>query len=365
MTTICYYISDYGYGHATRSVALLRKLLMSNIDARIIICASNNVLPFIQASMSGRHRNQLVFRSTSSDLGYVLREGTIQIDIGLFREQYHDYICTLQMEIEREAAFISGARANLVISDISPVPIAAATLARVKSLGISNFTWYTGYEDLLDRELLRPLWDAYSQMDGFIPLAGAREPRWSKAIIQGNVGYYCRTPDQQEVARLINELNPGGDKTVVFFALGMSILASDMEALKIFKDEHYVFVVSSNMNMKGCNVHVISSDYTESQNYAAASDIILTKPGWGTVGEAVVFGKQLLLLDRHWMKEDKNTIHYLNGMYSHQALTWEMLKSMKAVDIFKTTVWSRRRPYGENSERQKQRVVKIIEQFIN
>lgn len=40
MKTICFYISDYGYGHATRSIALIREIVDSCDDVNVIVKTS-------------------------------------------------------------------------------------------------------------------------------------------------------------------------------------------------------------------------------------------------------------------------------------------------------------------------------------
>jgi len=37
MKTISFYISDYGYGHVSRSIALIRDIVNSNKDINIIV----------------------------------------------------------------------------------------------------------------------------------------------------------------------------------------------------------------------------------------------------------------------------------------------------------------------------------------
>lgn len=143
MKTICYYISDYGYGHATRSIAIIRALTLYTPNRYHIIIRSGNALGFIRDSLRDLDMINLDFRECASDLGYILKKDSI-----------------LQEEVD------------LVISDISPVPICSAKLANVKSMGISNFMWYTAYQQLIDQEFLKPLYDA------FIHLSGSIEPRW-------------------------------------------------------------------------------------------------------------------------------------------------------------------------------------------
>ena len=37
MTNICFYISEYGYGHASRDIAIIRRLLYEFNDEKICI----------------------------------------------------------------------------------------------------------------------------------------------------------------------------------------------------------------------------------------------------------------------------------------------------------------------------------------
>ncbi len=36
MKTVCFYISDYGYGHAARAIALIRELVLHDENVRVI-----------------------------------------------------------------------------------------------------------------------------------------------------------------------------------------------------------------------------------------------------------------------------------------------------------------------------------------
>lgn len=324
MKTLGYYISDYGYGHAARSIAIIRSLLHRG-HYRVVIC-SGKTLGFLQDSLQGLggHIN-LHFRECSSDLGYILKPHSIEPDLDVFKQEYADYISNMSMDIQREADFISTEKMDLVISDISPIPIAAAKLARVRSLAISNFTWYTAYQQLIDTNHLVPLSAAYSKTDFYIHLAGSTEPRWEQRG-STKAGFFCRTPNIEEVRRLRNVLNPDQNKLIVYFPLGMSIQAGSLDSFKMWQNDSCLFVVSANMITSHKNAHKIPENYTESQNYVAASDVIITKPGWGTVSEGVLFNKPLILLNRGLMNEDQNTITEITGRHVYRLVQWDELK---------------------------------------
>ena len=130
----------------------------------------------------------------------------------------------------------------------------------------------------------------------------------------------------QEIRKLKSQLNPDGSKLIVYFALGMNINVDDLNEMAMWADDSCQYIVSSNMSVERSNVFVIPSHYTESQNYLAISDLVISKPGWGTVSEAVCLNKPLLLVDRNSFTEDQNTVNALNGIHPYRQIEWEPLK---------------------------------------
>ncbi|WP_201009132.1 hypothetical protein [Paenibacillus glycanilyticus] len=322
--SIAYYVSDYGYGHATRSIAVIRALLqVAEQPYRLVLCSSDKVLAFMQASLSG-YQEIIQYRRCISDVGYVLQPDSIEPDTVAFAAKYHGYMENLPYEAAREADFLRTAEVNLVISDISPIAFAAAKQAEIPSLGISNFTWYTAYLEMIDHSALQPLFDVYAAMDYFFRLEGAFEPDWGqRGTFQAD--FFSREVDQQEVSRILQTINPGRQKRVVYFGIGMSINVQELAALKLWDDDACLYIVSSNMKVEHKNIVAIPASYTESQNYVAASDLVISKPGWSTVGEAVALRKPLLLLHRSKMKEDKNTILALQDRHPYRMIEWGQL----------------------------------------
>ncbi|WP_188533125.1 glycosyltransferase [Paenibacillus abyssi] len=358
MITVSYYISDYGYGHAARSIAVIRSLLQfSGNRLRIIICCSK-ALSFIKESLKEYDQEIIEYRNVSTDLGYILKQGSIQPDIDRLTVEYLKYIEGFPQLVERECKFLRQENISLVISDISPIPFAAANAVNIKSVGISNFTWYTAYTQMLEEHLLTPIKEAYSQMDYFVSLPGADEPYWGR---YGHLraGFFCREPLEKDLEQLSYQLNLNGSKIVVFFALGMSIGVDDLKGMQMWEDDSCLFIVSSNMDIDHKNVIRIPEHYTESQHYVALSDIVISKPGWGTVSEAVSLGKPLLLLKRDSFVEDDNTVAALNDNHPYKQIEWEQLKHLSITRELVESLNSRTTKQAAN--RRNENLQKIVE----
>jgi hypothetical protein len=75
-----------------------------------------------------------------------------------------------------------------------------------------------------------------------------------------------------------------------------------------------LFLVSGNTAVEGKYIVKIPEDVTETQNYIAACDPVISKPGWGNVSEAVRSERPLLVIERGFMREDQNTITDSGGI---------------------------------------------------
>lgn len=324
MRTIAYYISDYGYGHATRSTAIIRELLKQNENVKIIIYHSF-ALDFLQQSF--RHEHRVTFREVATDIGYVLKENSIELDAEVLNNSVSSYVSEFSLKLNQETCFMKEKNVSFVISDISPLGIAGAAALKIPSLGLSNFTWYTAYEELIEERLLTFLYEQYKQMTYHFPLACSNEPHWG---IEGNqsFGFYSRQIDDYEVQRIRKEIDPAGKSHIIYFGLGMKVAIGTLSELPIWQSPNCKFIVSSNVKVNHSNVYRIPKNAVETQHYVAAADLVLTKAGWGTISEAVCAGVPLLITNRNNMKEDRHTIDYLVRHQLCELIEWKELESL-------------------------------------
>ncbi len=305
--TIAFYISDYGYGHAGRSIAVMRRLLDDNAHIKLIVCHSF-ALEFVKESLK-EYRNRVHFREVATDVGYVLCEDSLEPDKHALNSKVQDWIDEWAFLCEQERLFLEEYEVVSVVSDISPLGIAAAYELNIPSIAVSNFTWHGAYQGLLDEELLAFLEKQYQKVTHFFELAGYNEQHWSSCHQQ--VGFFSRDISESEVKRIQRELNPNKDKLIVFFGLGMKVDVKTLQDFKLWDSPNCIFIVSHNVPINAHNVIKVPLSYTESQNYLAAADIVITKAGWGMISEALAGQSSLLLINRQSMKEDRNTIRYM------------------------------------------------------
>jgi hypothetical protein len=132
MTRLAYYIDSHGFGHATRSMALIEALPASweitlRTNAPRWLFETELFRPFVHLP------SQLDIHPCHSRGYRIDAEKTCQT-VGRKLAQAGELI-------ETEARWLAANAINMVISDISPLAIRAAKDAGIPSFGVSNFTW--------------------------------------------------------------------------------------------------------------------------------------------------------------------------------------------------------------------------------
>lgn len=317
---IAYYITDYGFGHATRSIAVIRRLLKQRWVTELYICTFFP-LSFMRQSLANEGAGKVYYRLVKNDIGYLLHEGSLEVDIKQLNLEYDRFVERFPEALHEEQQFLQEKKVDLVIADIPPIPLLAARSLGIRAIGISNFTWYTAYQGLISEAKLQSLAVCYRSIDYFAALSGANEPLWSR--YSGRFDFFCRRSDESEVQRLRSRINPNEDKHIIYFGMGMKIELADLSSLRLWENENCVFIVSSNIQVNRPNIFHIPKDYTETQNMIAASDIVISKAGWGMISEAMVNNKPLILLDRKHLNEDHNTLAFLEKQGRCMTLPWD------------------------------------------
>lgn len=333
MKRIAYYISEYGYGHASRSIGIIRELIKQESELEIIVINSF-AEDFLKQSLDS---SRIIFRNVETDIGYFLKENSIYPDAKRQRLELDLYLSTLNHVAKKEVEYLKRRSINLVISDISPLAFKVGKMFKVPTIGISNFSWYTAFKELITQKQLLELESIYKYADYFFELAGSNELQWGKTF---KFEFIARDINYGEVER-IKQLY-GKNKKLVFLGLGMKVDVEIFKNISIWDDVGVHFIVSSNSNINHDNVSTIPVDYTETQNFVAACDLVISKAGWGTVSEAAIGGVPLLIIEREKMSEDSNTIKMVRDYNLGLIIKWEEFIKQKNVDYVYHSVTSRR-----------------------
>lgn len=108
---------------------------------------------------------QDIIKKKTMDVGIVLKPMSFEIDVQASEARVEDYIQSWENQIKKEVKLLAVLQHDLVASDIFPWVFHALKQAHIKSVLISNFTWFEIYEEYLSPHLVKPYQDCYTLVD--------------------------------------------------------------------------------------------------------------------------------------------------------------------------------------------------------
>ncbi|MDO4555977.1 MAG: hypothetical protein Q4B70_12640 [Lachnospiraceae bacterium] len=301
---IAFYISNHGFGHASRNIPIIKTLLKLEDEICIYIKTAGNQLSFMRQHIGEDER--LIYCEQETDVGLILKEGTLLVDQKRLEMEIREYVAKWDELEQQEEGFFKEKQIGLVVADICPWALEAADHARIKSLLITNFTWVEIYQEYLPEEL----WDAYLrcyEMASKVLIYDVHQP----PLLEYNPEYelvslVCREFCQEKV----EEIQKVYKKPLVYVSVGMS---ADLEEEIDVGGLPYHFIVTPGLKVRGENVTNLPPNTKDAQNYVAACTYVISKAGWSTVAEILLSNKKAALLKRDTVAEDRITIETLKN----------------------------------------------------
>lgn len=306
MKNVAFYISDHGFGHASRNIPIIRYILEVRNDVKIYVITGTKQGEFIKESLTDiKNCNNVSFRFVDNlDLGLILKKNSLDIDKEKLNEEVIDYINLWDDRIKLEKNFLIDKKVNLVVSDIVPWIFKASKKLNIKSVLISNFTWVDIYKEYLDENICDEFRDCYKLADKVFLYDLYMNSMKEYIDNYKEVGFVCREFNLDKVNSIRNKFN----KPIVFISVGRSVnLSSEINVSNL----NYNFIVTEGINLIGDNVLYLPKETNNTQDYIKASDYVITKAGWGTIAECLIGEKKIAVLSRDSVAEDRWTIEQL------------------------------------------------------
>jgi hypothetical protein len=280
MKTIAFYVTDLGFGHVTRSLALIDHIL-NDTEYNVYLVGSEIQVDYAKVYLI-KNAQRVSFNVARTSAGTVVKENTFDIDVELTVERIKDFLATMDETVNKEVELVKDKEIVLVVSDISVIGVHVAKRLGVKVAGISNYTHYHRFKKLgIDQNLIQPFIDTYNQMDIFFELAYADDMS-DITCKKEKVGMFAREINQLACSDLKSRYWPS-----VFISIG---LVATREKIAISFQGGNVYA-TGDMNIEG-NAHVLKlpARVGHSQDYIAASSLAIIKPGWAQVAECMIAG---------------------------------------------------------------------------
>ena len=291
------YVSGHGFGHSTRTAEVLRAIRERDPSLPIAVVTAAPERLYREAIPG-----HLVHRPVACDVGLVQR-GALLIDEAATLEAWRTFRRDQPARVAREAAWLREWDARVVLADVPPVAFDAAAEAGVPAVGLANFSWDWIYRHLASRqpglgEAAADCAASYGRASLLLelPFAGdlsafprreriplvARRPRLPREEARRRL----RLPERPAVLLSFGGLGlPGFDPAVL---AGLSA---------------YEFLASPPTPPGPPNLRVLGPEDLAAAGlgYAdlvAAADVVVTKPGYGIVSDALAARTRMVYTER-------------------------------------------------------------------
>ena len=298
MRHIAYYISGNGYGHAVRSIEIIKALLAKN---PYLFFHIRTTVPSWFFSLN--LKDSYYYAQCEIDVGTVQHDFT-EVDKQATLERVRNLFARKSEIVAEEVQFCQKNRIELIIGDIPPLAFAIAEAAGLPSVAVGNFSWDWIYESYAEElpafdEIITKIRVHYRQadlllrlpmhgtMDAFrtiidIPLVARKAMRKSR-----DVRRMLRIEDDDRYLVLV-ALRPADVRLIDFSALCKNRKLNLM-------------VINQEQPIPG--VMNLPQGLIPFQELVKAADVVVSKPGYGIVSECMVNRTPLLYTERKDFRE--------------------------------------------------------------
>jgi L-arabinokinase len=229
--------------------------------------------------------------------------GVVQIDSLHLDERAtiraaREFMRSFDSRVDREAGFLKGQRAALIVADVPPLGIAAAVAVGLPAVVLGNFTWDWIYS-------------AYPESGDVVAACGEAYARATLALrlpMHGGFGTISQIGDLPFVARR-SRRDPADTRAAMAFPAarplvlvsfgGFGLRRIDEAAVRRLND--YV-VLMSGVNFDEQSIYAAGLRY---EDIVRAVDVVVSKPGYGIIAECLANDTALLYTSRgHFVEYD-------------------------------------------------------------
>ncbi len=301
-------ISGHGYGHAAQVIPVLNHIGQCVPDATVLLKTS---VP--RTFFGPRLKIPWQLSETMQDIGCV-QNGPLDIDVPATWEAHRRFHTDWESRIEKEAAAIRRACPALLLSDISHMAVAAGTAAGIPTVALCSLSWdavlelYARPGVASEQTILQHIRRAYAGADCLIRPAPGIPVKAFRHV--ADVGPICEphTPQSRPLRAALQI--PDEDCLVLVGFGGISQKQLPFAALESMAP--FRFIVDADVP-PGLRRVISTRDLSWPFHTILASvEAIMTKPGYGTIVEAVALQKPVVYVRRYHFADEQPLVDYLH-----------------------------------------------------
>ncbi|TGK56173.1 glycosyl transferase [Leptospira wolffii] len=339
---LLFYISGHGFGHVSRSMETVSRILAKKEDWSATI-VSERAEEFTRTldpnSVWGKIKDRVKFRKGSPDVGIVQKdslgmdlEATV-LSIETFRNNRDRFLEAEEEEIRKNLP-------NLLFSDSGSLPFVLSDRFKIPSFFLGSFTWdfiYSHYENDIFQTFETEMKKEYSLCNfGFILPLSCPVTSISNAKDIGLIG---RRPNlSKDEARRYFGMEDGVEYYLFSFgAYGIDSSRFDWKSWNPQKKR----IVVGGLEWKvpsEYSLGILNVGNCHYPDLLRACDYVLTKPGYGILSEAYYAGTPILYTDRGNFPEYEYLVGELRSKFRSCYLSQDELYAFKWENASRTAL---------------------------
>jgi hypothetical protein len=256
---------------------------------------------------------QWTLSPAQQDIGCI-QDGPLKIDIGATWAAHQHFHETWEARLSNEIAAMQAASPALVIADTPYLAIEAGSRARIPTVALANFTWdlvlkeFCHASDHSHQQLIQRIRGSYANADMALRITPAPKiDAFSNMIDIGPIA----DPTSPERDRLASALALTPDERTVLVGFGGIPLTflplAHMEQLRPYR-----FLFDGPVPPGYSRIHSTKTLPFSFKALIASVDVIMTKPGYGTIVEAVALQQPVVYVRRYNFADESPLVDYLH-----------------------------------------------------
>lgn len=301
-------ISGHGFGHAAQVVPVLNALgrLVPNLRALL-----RTTVP--AAFFKDRLTIPWEVSVVQQDIGCV-QNGPMTIDVEATWREHNRFHSSWEERLQTEIDAMRIAAPNVVLADTPYLALAAGKAAAIPTIALVSLTWdlvlseYTAPPSIDRQAILQSIRQAYVQADLALRIAPAPKMESFQRVIDiGPIAEPASSAREQLITLLA--LSPG-ERTVLVGFGGIQLTSVPFETLESLSG--YRFLFDGPVLQDSTRVISTKSLPFSFKALMASVDIIVTKPGYGTIVEAVALQTPVVYVRRYNFADEQSLVEYLH-----------------------------------------------------
>lgn len=292
------YISSHGFGHLAQTVPVLEELKRQHPELRVVL---RTALP--ESCLRRRISFPFEMAPGQVDVGFVQRDAlhedieTTILEVRKFHANWGD-------RIRCEKQWLKKIHPDFVLSNISYLGLLAAAHIGVPSFALGSLDWHAAYCSIFksDSSILQQIADAYASCELLLELPLGMPMKVFPSRIQ--IGHIAMASihERDEIRARLGLMCAQKKIALVLFG-GTCAPEFDIHAIQEL-DEWLVLLPTRQRHTGSLpfNVRFVPDDF-EVVDLIMASDVIVTKPGYGIITEAWAAGKPIAYVPRNEFPE--------------------------------------------------------------